>query len=242
MADEVPLPPPPNLESRSRSFTGRVRRLVFLLAIVFGHPTGATWIAGAVLFLFGALAHVWTCGYLHRNEELIRSGPYRMVRHPLYMSNALVDVSFCIISNNVFVLLAFVVLFCWTYGARMDVEEMVLRGRYPQEYDAFAGCVGRVVPRPSLAPSAGQPFRWTNFYRNSLGFSREAAFCAYGAALALWFHVGDPLRLYREKWDTGSIVGASGIGLALLVGRLTRWIFREGVREATVAAPTVKDI
>lgn len=234
-------PPPPNPESRPRSFTGRVRRLTFLLAIVFGHPTGATWIAGAVLFLLGVLFHTWACGYLHRNEELIRSGPYRMVRHPLYLSNALVDTSFCIVSNNVFVLLAFIVFFCWTYGARIDVEERILRERYPQEYEAFEGIVGRVVPRPALAPSAGQPFRWANFYRNSLGFSREAAFLAYGAGLALWFHIGDPLRLCRERWDTGSVVAASGIGLALLVGRLTRWFFREKVRAASPTPPPVGD-
>src|SRR5260221_8388939 len=65
------------------------------LGFVFGavvmwlaQPTFATLAAGGAIAALGELLRVWAAGHLEKGREVTRSGPYRLIRHPLYTGSA----------------------------------------------------------------------------------------------------------------------------------------------------------
>ena len=61
--------------------------LVFFLA----DPQTPTFIAGCLVAVVGVGFRVWGCGHLRKNKDLITTGPYAYVKHPLYLGTFLVS-------------------------------------------------------------------------------------------------------------------------------------------------------
>ena len=118
-------------------------------------PEPLRWI-GLALVVLGIAFALWAIATLgrhydleleiHRDHELVQSGPYRLVRHPVYTGLGLHFAGACLATGNL-VLLAGTVLV--TYPAlylRAKTEERLLRGQFGAEYDAYAREVGMLVP------------------------------------------------------------------------------------------------
>jgi protein-S-isoprenylcysteine O-methyltransferase Ste14 len=88
-------------------------------------------------------------------RKLVTHGPYRVVRHPVYLGELVIAGAFLIASPstwNVAVAAAFVVAQIY----RMGLEERALAAEFP-EYAAYAASTPRVLPalarpRPRLRP------------------------------------------------------------------------------------------
>jgi protein-S-isoprenylcysteine O-methyltransferase Ste14 len=83
---------------------------------------------------------------IHRDHELVRTGPYRFVRHPLYTGLGVHFAGACLATGNL-VLIAGTILV--TYPAlylRAKTEERLLRERFGAAYDQYAREVGMLVP------------------------------------------------------------------------------------------------
>ena len=44
---------------------------------------------GLVVALAGETLRIWAAGHIEKGREITRSGPYRYVRHPLYLGSSL---------------------------------------------------------------------------------------------------------------------------------------------------------
>jgi len=117
-------------------------------------PVGGR-IAGSLLIVLGAwlgLAGVRALGPARTafprplpSSCLVRSGPYRLVRHPLYLSVLLVSAGWAVCWRSLPAMgLAVVLGALLHYKARM--EERWLREEFP-EYRAYAREVGRLFPK-----------------------------------------------------------------------------------------------
>jgi protein-S-isoprenylcysteine O-methyltransferase Ste14 len=118
-------------------------------------PEPLRWVGPALIVLGIALA-IWAIATLgrhydleleiHRDHELVRNGPYRFVRHPVYTGLGLHFVGACLATGN-FVLIAgtFLVTFPALY-LRARTEERLLRERFGPAYDAYAREVGMLGP------------------------------------------------------------------------------------------------
>ncbi len=73
-------------------------------------------------------------------------GIYRVVRHPYYLANYLIDWSFCLLSGNLFLLLLYPFLFFLAYGPTMRSEEQLL---FAKHSDAF---IKSVIKTPQVFP------------------------------------------------------------------------------------------
>jgi protein-S-isoprenylcysteine O-methyltransferase Ste14 len=109
---------------------------------------------GVVLFLAGVGLAVWARIYLGRNwgmpmtrkdePELVTSGPYRFVRHPIY-SGLLLAVLGTVLATNIAALIALVLLGAYfVYSA--TVEERVLSTSLPAAYPAYQARTKMVIP------------------------------------------------------------------------------------------------
>lgn len=110
----------------------------------------------------GMAVALWARAYLGRNwssaptikerQELIRSGPYHFVRHPIYSGILLGMVGTCLSNGRVRGALAVLfVWYAWTIKSRME-EEFMIR-TFGAEYLHYRRTTGALIPR--LRGSAG---------------------------------------------------------------------------------------
>lgn len=138
---------------------GLLAIVVFLLIRVFGPHTLAIHslaghVAGGILLIAGLGLAVWARIYLGRNwgmpmtkkeePELVTSGPYRFVRHPIY-SGLLLAVGGTALITNVYWLIALVVVGAYfIYSAK--VEEQLMTTSFPATYPAYKARTKMLVP------------------------------------------------------------------------------------------------
>ncbi len=98
--------------------------------------------------VFGGLAlRSWAAGTLHKRTELTTSGPYGLVRHPLYIGSFMMMVGFCQLiddAENIWFVVGPVLVL---YVYRALSEEKVLAAAFPNQWDEFARLVPRFFPR-----------------------------------------------------------------------------------------------
>jgi len=112
------------------------------------------WI-GAVLTLAGLLVTVWARVHLGRNwsgtitvkhdHELITSGPYRFVRHPIYSGLLLAFIGSALARAEWRGVLAVVLAF-WALWRKLRIEEQWMREQFGLAYEAYARRVAALVP------------------------------------------------------------------------------------------------
>lgn len=81
-----------------------------------------------------------------RTEPLIVMGPYRYVRHPLYLDVIILIVGWWLVLDYTFIALGAVFLFVWFYFFLEELEERELRLLYGEEYLRYASEVPKMIP------------------------------------------------------------------------------------------------
>jgi protein-S-isoprenylcysteine O-methyltransferase Ste14 len=82
---------------------------------------------------------------LKKDHQLIRSGPYAIVRHPIYSGFMLATLGTAIAFGEWSGLLAFVMIaIAWGYKATL--EERALTEKFGNEYEEYRRRVKRLVP------------------------------------------------------------------------------------------------
>ena len=79
------------------------------------------------------------------DHRLVMDGPYKVVRHPGYFGGWLAFVGLGLALGNWIALVLLVILTVPAFLYRIDVEESVLRGAFP-DYSAYAARVKKFVP------------------------------------------------------------------------------------------------
>lgn len=112
-------------------------------------------ILGLLLVLFGVLLRSWAAGTLHKRTKLTRSGPYGVVRHPLYIGSILMMAGFSALVNdaeNIWVVLGPVLAM---FVLRSINEEKTLSAQFGHQWDEYVKSVPRFIPRRLRAAEAG---------------------------------------------------------------------------------------
>ena len=122
----------------------------------------AAWIGVAVLTA-GLLFAVWARVHLGRNwsgvvtvkegHELIRSGPYAYVRHPIYTGLIAAVLGTAIASGTLRAAVGFVVISA-SLVMKLRREELFMRQTFPGEYERYSAQVPALIPFTSPPQSA----------------------------------------------------------------------------------------
>jgi protein-S-isoprenylcysteine O-methyltransferase Ste14 len=110
---------------------------------------------GAAVTLAGLLFTVWAREHLGNNwsdvvsikvdHELVTSGPYRVVRHPIYTGLLVAFLGQAIARGEWQGLIA-VALAWWAFWRKLRVEERLMREQFGPAYEAYSRRVAALVP------------------------------------------------------------------------------------------------
>ncbi len=150
----------------------KVRRIpVFvgaLLLLVFAKPEPAGIVVGMILIVLGEAVRIWAAGHLQKNEYLTVTGPYAYVKNPLYIGTILITTGFCVLADNVYLLAAATLAFCFHYiPYKKKVEGDRLRRIFGDQYEDYDKKVPEYLPRLTRYSDAKAPWRLGIFWENS---------------------------------------------------------------------------
>ncbi len=111
-------------------------------------------VAAVVLMLWSAWAFpsVSTGHYVLPDQKVISTGPYALVRHPLYVAAFLVWFSLALAFSNVTVLLITLLYVIPSYLVYMRAEEEMLLRHLGDAYAIYRARVGMIFPRIRRRP------------------------------------------------------------------------------------------
>jgi len=154
-------------EDRPKRKAGVVTNLLVItpFVIVFGlfylrgyfgayESAPATRIAGTIIVIPGMVGYILSHFYLRRNwslsasikegHKLVKSGPYRVVRHPMYSSMTIVVLGSGLLIAN-FMMILFTPVVGIAYHIRARKEEELLKEEFP-EYDQYTRETKMFIP------------------------------------------------------------------------------------------------
>jgi protein-S-isoprenylcysteine O-methyltransferase Ste14 len=126
--------------------------------VTFGFVAGAaafwlarpTWLSlaiGGAIAAIGELIRLWAAGHLEKSREVTRSGPYRVMRHPLYVGSSIIGIGVAVAASSVVAAALIAIYLLTTIPAAIAAEERHLRDKFGGEYDAYAKRVGQPMAR-----------------------------------------------------------------------------------------------
>ena len=121
--------------------------VVSALAFWFATPTWMSLTVGGAVAGVGEAIRIWAAGHLRKSQEVTTSGPYRFMRHPLYVGSCSLGFGFVIAAAHAlvaFVVLGYLAVMLW---AAIRLEEATLRDAFGATYDRYADGTLRTAPR-----------------------------------------------------------------------------------------------
>lgn len=122
----------------------------------FSLPARVRWL-GAGLIFAGNLLFIWSHRALGRNwtpfleirkgHTLVTNGPYRFVRHPMYVAISLIGIGVSLLSANWTVALSYMLPMTNMYLFRISDEEKMMTEQFGDEYRKYMQNTGQMIPK-----------------------------------------------------------------------------------------------
>jgi protein-S-isoprenylcysteine O-methyltransferase Ste14 len=140
--------------TRWQKIARRIRvPLGFVFAGVFlwlAQPTWKTMVLSLLLVVPGVWLRAYAAGYVRKNAELTRTGPYAYTRNPLYLGSIMIAFGFAVAAASWIIMVALAVLFAAIYLPTIRSEELYLREHFAG-FEEYAAKVPRLLPRLTAA-------------------------------------------------------------------------------------------
>jgi len=133
--------------------------LMGLAIIVFAQPTLSSWLIGLTVIVIGESLRIWASGHIHKSAQVTCTGPYAMVRHPLYLGHFLIAAGFCITGDSFIAFIIVSISFFIIYVPTWKNEERNLTELFGSTYSDFMANTPALLPRWNRGVFSGS-FSW----------------------------------------------------------------------------------
>jgi protein-S-isoprenylcysteine O-methyltransferase Ste14 len=117
-----------------------------IFVLLFCSPTQNSFSLGIWFIVAGLIVRLWSNGYAIKTVALTTSGPYSLVRNPLYLGTILITMGFMIMLNTAYAGLIFVIILLAVYYRTIKSEEKALTARFGQAYLDYKRKVPMLMP------------------------------------------------------------------------------------------------
>ena len=193
-------------------FRGYTQAIFILLLILYvwifpPYLSERTWLdtlfdgVGLSFLIVGEFFRIWAVSHAGKSTRsrrlkapvLVTTGPYAVVRNPIYLGNFLIGLGMVVFAEAIFLTPLFLILFVLQYRAIVAQEECFLEEKFGEEFRRYCTLVPKWMPR--VQPITRGFGFGPNFYSKELG-------TAWGIMVgAFFFHwIESPLH---RLWITG---------------------------------------
>jgi protein-S-isoprenylcysteine O-methyltransferase Ste14 len=131
-------------------FNEILRQAVGLLLVAvcayFAKPDTGTVAIGLAMALVGQVFRIYAAGFIFKNKQLASTGPYALVRHPLYLGNFLILIGFTLAAANLYVAIGVVVFFLVWYPAAIAYEDSKLENIFEDDWREWSKNIRAIIP------------------------------------------------------------------------------------------------
>lgn len=136
-----------------------------VLVVLLGEPTVPTLALGLALVAAGEGVRLWAAGHLYKTRELVTSGPYAWIRHPLYAGTLFIGSGFLVAASGKVTLIGLPAYLLFFFGYYLPYktrkEDGRLERRHP-DYRAYRKAVPSIIPwRGRYDPEGAPRRRWS---------------------------------------------------------------------------------
>ena len=144
-----------NLFFKSRSFTPIP---ILLMMLYFARPNSPYFFLGIVLIVIGEIIRLRSVSFAGGEtrtmnvgaSSICKSGPYSIVRNPLYIGNMMIYVGFAFVAGSVYGVIISIISFVYffiQYSLIISLEEEALEEKFGDEYITYKKLVPSIIPR-----------------------------------------------------------------------------------------------
>ena len=120
-----------------------------------------------IVVAFGLLIRLWASGYIHKSQEVTASGPYKLIRHPLYLGNFICGLGFAFFVNVWWLVVVYIPVFLIVYYKKMKLEEEFLISKFGEQYKEYQKTTNLFIPNPTkLLIRDTNKFSWKCYIHN----------------------------------------------------------------------------
>ena len=106
---------------------------------------------GGILALAGMLVRLHASGYVLKNKELAQTGPYALMRHPLYTGNIALVIGFALAGGTLWALPLSLFFFWFYYPPAIEYEDRKLHRLFGEAWERWSGETPALMPNFSKA-------------------------------------------------------------------------------------------
>jgi len=118
---------------------------------------------GIILVLSGFLLRIIARGYKEeksqQSKELVKDGPYALIRHPMYFGTLLIGAGIIAALFEFWVFFVFLIIYLLIYLPQINREEKILLKRFGQEYLSYCKSTPKYFPNIFLSFREHLPLR-----------------------------------------------------------------------------------
>jgi protein-S-isoprenylcysteine O-methyltransferase Ste14 len=118
-----------------RSCVGIICLIVLLYLSV---PSAKSITVGFFLILGGIFFRAWSSGYINKDNELAKDGPYALTKNPLYFGNFVLGSGLAVAGNSFSTYIIFFIYYLIFFPFLMVVEHRRLKKKFGREYDEWS--------------------------------------------------------------------------------------------------------
>jgi protein-S-isoprenylcysteine O-methyltransferase Ste14 len=122
--------------------------IVLILVFALTSHAEAIWAAvGMVAALLGMLVRLYASGFIVKNKQLAQTGPYAVVRHPLYTGNILLVMGFAVANTSLWAIPLALLFFWFYYPPAIEYEDRKLHGIFGEAWQQWARRTPALMPK-----------------------------------------------------------------------------------------------
>jgi protein-S-isoprenylcysteine O-methyltransferase Ste14 len=118
-----------------------------VIAVIVARPTWTSWTLGLAVACAGEAIRVWAAGHIDKGREVTTSGPYRWMKHPLYVGSSVMAAGVMLAARSPALAVVATAYMVATIAAAVTSEEAHLRQKFGDAYDRYAGADGATAAR-----------------------------------------------------------------------------------------------
>ena len=119
---------------------------LFVLILLLTQIQPSLLLPGFLVSLFGELIQIWSFATLDKNQSIVTTGPYSLMRNPMYIGRFFLLGGCLLLIGRIWILILFTVLYYFYMINRVRREETRLHEIFGNEYVSYCSRVKRFVP------------------------------------------------------------------------------------------------